>query len=126
MHWQKRFDSLGNILAILTGVANDDKSKKIIRHVISNKINKPIPIKSLFPPVFKNEKDWSDIVSSFIQIPLLKHLAIKAERFEYSQNHLINDYSQKYFVPSLRLIGSFLFQEFFLILHGFYEDGLHH
>ena len=59
--WEKRFDSFGNILAILTGIANRDKSERIIRHVKSNRINHPFPIKSLYPPVFRHEKDWEPI-----------------------------------------------------------------
>ncbi|MFC1648120.1 amylo-alpha-1,6-glucosidase [Nanoarchaeota archaeon] len=59
--WQKRFDSFGNLLAICTKVADKEKSGKIIKHVISNDINKPGPVKALYPPVFKNNVDWEHI-----------------------------------------------------------------
>ena len=62
--WAKRFESFGNILAIITGIANNAKSKKIIKHVKDHKINEPFPLKSLYPPVYKNEKEWEPIYAT--------------------------------------------------------------
>ena len=60
-YWTKRFDSFGNILAIATKIANKKRSKKIINHILNNGINKPFPMRSLWPPVYKNERDWQPI-----------------------------------------------------------------
>ncbi len=62
-YWGKRFDSLGNILAVATKIANKQRSKNIINHIIKNNINKPFPMRALSPPVYKNERDWQPIYS---------------------------------------------------------------
>ncbi len=54
--WHRRFDSFGNILAILTGVANKNKTKRIINFAKKNQVNTPL-IKSLYPAIHKKEKD---------------------------------------------------------------------
>lgn len=59
--WSQRFDTFGNILAILTGISNKNKNKKIISYVFNGKINQPYPIKALDPPIFKTDKDWENI-----------------------------------------------------------------
>jgi len=61
IHWQKRMDTLGNIMAIATGVANKEKARKIVGHITSNKAHEPVPMRALFPPVYKNEKGWESI-----------------------------------------------------------------
>ncbi|MGM5485320.1 MAG: amylo-alpha-1,6-glucosidase [Nanobdellota archaeon] len=58
IHWEWRFDSLGNILAIVTDIANKKKKRMIINHALRNKVNKPYPIKALHPPVYKHERGW--------------------------------------------------------------------
>ncbi|MDD3084189.1 MAG: glycoside hydrolase 100 family protein [Candidatus ainarchaeum sp.] len=63
IYWQNRFDSFGNILAIISGVANKEKSSKIINYVLEKNINNPFPLTSLFPPVVEREKDWEPIYS---------------------------------------------------------------
>ena len=61
LHWHKRFDSFGNILALATKIADRRKRRKVIKHVLNNNINKPFPIKSLYPPVLKKHKGWESI-----------------------------------------------------------------
>jgi glycogen debranching enzyme len=61
LYWSKRFDSFGNVLAMSTGIANAAKRRKIIRYVVANGINRPVPIRCLYPPVYKNEKEWEPI-----------------------------------------------------------------
>lgn len=67
MYWQNQFDSFGNILAILCSVSNNDRTKTIIDFVVSNKINKPFPMTSLYPPVFKGEVSWQFIYETHEQ-----------------------------------------------------------
>ncbi|MEA1927743.1 MAG: amylo-alpha-1,6-glucosidase [Candidatus Auribacterota bacterium] len=52
------FDSLGNILAILSGVANKERSGIILKFIKEHKLDQPGPLKSLYPPIFPGEKDW--------------------------------------------------------------------
>ena len=52
------FDSLGNLLAIVFSLADNNKANKIIEYIKKNKIDKPYPIKAIYPPITKNSKDW--------------------------------------------------------------------
>ncbi len=52
------FDSLGNILAIVWGLSDKNKSEKILRYIKNKKINLPYPVKAIFPPIKKGSKDW--------------------------------------------------------------------
>ena len=61
--WHQRFETFGNSLAMLTGVASAKRSKAIIEYVFRNKINLPVPIPVLYPPVFEHESDWEPIYS---------------------------------------------------------------
>ncbi len=61
IHWHNRIEVFGNVLAIATGIANREKSRKIIRYIETNKINEPFPMRAMFPPVYKNEKGWEPI-----------------------------------------------------------------
>lgn len=54
----ERFDAFGNILAILTGVANKEKSHQILKFIKKYKLIEPYPIQAVYPPVFPNEKEW--------------------------------------------------------------------
>lgn len=54
-HW---FDSLGNILAILTGLATPFIAKNIVKHIEAKGINKPYPCKAIFPPMSPRDKEW--------------------------------------------------------------------
>src|SRR3989344_4076687 len=54
------FDSLGNNLAILFDIADKNKAKKIISYIKEKKINKPIPMKVIYPPIRKNSEFWKD------------------------------------------------------------------
>ena len=63
LHWQNRFDSFGNILAIVTNIADKSKKMKIIEYALTKKVNKPFPIMALCPPVFPNQRGWESIYS---------------------------------------------------------------
>ncbi len=54
------FDSLGNSLAIIFELANKEQANKILDYIKQNNIDKPYPIKALYPPIAKNSKDWQD------------------------------------------------------------------
>jgi len=52
------FDSLGNLLAINFGLAGEEKSKKILSFIQKKGIDKPFPVKAIFPPIKKGDKEW--------------------------------------------------------------------
>ena len=54
-HW---FDSLGNILAILSGLAKRPIALSILRHIEKKKINRPFPCKAIWPPIKPGDKEW--------------------------------------------------------------------
>jgi Alkaline and neutral invertase len=54
------FDTLGNLLAILFGLTNENKSDKILNYIKRNKIDMPYPVKAIYPPIKPGSKDWQD------------------------------------------------------------------
>jgi hypothetical protein len=55
-----RFDTLGNLLAILFGVANQPKADKILDYIQGCGLNEPFPVCALYPPLQPGEKDWRE------------------------------------------------------------------
>jgi glycogen debranching enzyme len=55
-----RFDTLGNLLAILFGVANAAQRTKILAYIKGCGLDTPYPVQALYPPVQPGEKDWRD------------------------------------------------------------------
>ena len=54
------FDSLGNLLAIIFGIADKKKAEKILSYMKNKKINFPYPVKAVYPAIKKGSKDWQD------------------------------------------------------------------
>lgn len=52
------FDTAGNLLAIITGLATPKIAKSILNYIEKNKINKPFPCKAIWPPLHKGGKEW--------------------------------------------------------------------
>lgn len=57
------FDSLGNCLAIVTGLATPTIAKNILRHIEKQKINRPYPLKAIWPPIKPGDKEWHSYFS---------------------------------------------------------------
>jgi glycogen debranching enzyme len=55
-----RFDTLGNLLAVLFGVANSQKANKILDYIVQCGLNEPFPVRALYPPVRPGERDWRE------------------------------------------------------------------
>lgn len=55
-----RFDTLGNLLAILFGVADQTRADLILDYIHGVGLNQPYPVRALYPPVQPGEKDWRD------------------------------------------------------------------
>lgn len=52
------FDSQGNLLAIMMGLADKHEADKILNYIEKNKINRPYPVKAIYPALKKGESEW--------------------------------------------------------------------
>ncbi len=52
------FDALGNLLAIVTGLATPTIAASILNHIEKRKINRPYPCRAIDPPLEKGGKEW--------------------------------------------------------------------
>lgn len=52
------FDSLGNLLAIISGVAGGKRAEAILELIARRKIDRPGPVKAIDPPVQPSDPDW--------------------------------------------------------------------
>ncbi|HBY97594.1 MAG: hypothetical protein M5U01_35625 [Ardenticatenaceae bacterium] len=57
-------DSLGNLLAILTGVADYHRSEHILRYMRQVGMAEPYPTKAIYPPIFPGESSWREYYRS--------------------------------------------------------------
>lgn len=57
-------DSLGNLLAILTGIAGKHRSAHILRYLNDVGMAEPYPTKAIYPPIFPGESNWRDYYRS--------------------------------------------------------------
>lgn len=58
------FDSLGNLLAILFGLANPDRTQSILRFLRQVGADQPFPSKALHPAIVPGDKDWREYYRS--------------------------------------------------------------
>ncbi|MCU0679000.1 MAG: glycoside hydrolase [Planctomycetes bacterium] len=56
----ERFDTLANLLSVITGVADKERAKKIIKFIIRHKLHRPLPSEALYPVIKKGDSDWRD------------------------------------------------------------------
>lgn len=57
-------DSLGNLLAILTGIADGHRSEHILRYMHMVGMAEPFPTKAIYPPIYPGEASWRDYYRS--------------------------------------------------------------
>ncbi len=57
------FDSLGNLLAVCGGFANKKQSETILSFIQENKINRPFPVRAIFPPIREHRPEWHSYFS---------------------------------------------------------------
>ncbi|MEZ4668261.1 MAG: glycoside hydrolase 100 family protein [Anaerolineae bacterium] len=57
-------DTLGNCLAILTGIADYHHSEHILRYMYQVGIAEPFPSKAIYPPIHPGETDWRNYYRS--------------------------------------------------------------
>lgn len=54
------FDSFGNMLTILFGIANKEQTKTILDFAGQVGVSEPHPIKAIYPPIYPGEREWRD------------------------------------------------------------------
>jgi glycogen debranching enzyme len=54
------FDTLGNCLAILTGLADSDRAQQILDYVYRAGVDVPFPCKALYPVIQPGHRHWRD------------------------------------------------------------------
>lgn len=57
-------DSLGNLLAILVGLSDDDRNTQILRYMAQVGGARPFPTKAIYPPIQPGHKDWREYYRS--------------------------------------------------------------
>ena len=55
-----RFDTFGNLLSIVLGVADTEKTNSILDYIHKAGIAEPYPIKAIYPPIMPGDKDWRE------------------------------------------------------------------
>lgn len=57
-------DSLGNLLAILTGIADGHRAQHILRYMYQVGMAEPFPTKAIYPPIYPGEENWREYYRS--------------------------------------------------------------
>lgn len=57
-------DSLGNLLAILTGIADGHRTEHILRYMNQVGMAEPYPTKAIYPPIYPGESHWREYYRS--------------------------------------------------------------
>ncbi len=55
-----RFDTLGNLLAIVFGLASPAQAGKILDYIHGCGLNEPFPVRAVYPVLQPGDKDWRD------------------------------------------------------------------
>jgi GH15 family glucan-1,4-alpha-glucosidase len=53
-------DSFGNLLAILTGIADGHRAEHILRYMRQVGMDRPYPTKAIHPPIYPGESSWRE------------------------------------------------------------------
>lgn len=97
------FDALGNLLAIIFNISDEEQTKKILDYINMVGVNE-FPAKAIYPPVYPGESEWREYFKSHnLNLPHQYHnggvwpfiggfyisALIKAERFEEAEKELV-------------------------------------
>lgn len=58
------FDGLGNSLAILLGIADEERTRLILTHAHASGADHPFPLKAFSPSIYPGDRDWRDYFRS--------------------------------------------------------------
>jgi glycogen debranching enzyme len=61
----ERFDTTGNLMAILTGVATPAQSDAILDYIHQAGLDRPFPVRVLYPSIREGESDWRNYYKVF-------------------------------------------------------------
>jgi hypothetical protein len=61
----ERFDVAANLLAILAGVADAAQGAAILDYIEQAGLDRPFPVRGLYPPIQPGERDWRDYFKVF-------------------------------------------------------------
>jgi glycogen debranching enzyme len=56
--FEMRCETYGNILACLTGLADESQAALITDFIVRSGVNLPYPVKAMYPPIYPGEEDW--------------------------------------------------------------------
>jgi len=59
-----RCDVYANLLAVIFGVADEERRTKIMKYLDQVNVYSPYPVRVLHPPIFEGEKGWKDFFKS--------------------------------------------------------------
>ena len=54
------FDTAGNLIAIISGLATPKIANSILNYIAKNKVDQPFPCKAIWPPIKKGDPEWHD------------------------------------------------------------------
>lgn len=54
------FDTVGNCFAIAFGLADEEQTESIMRFIFDHELDKPYPVRVLYPPIQPGERDWRE------------------------------------------------------------------
>jgi glycogen debranching enzyme len=57
-------DTLGNLLAVLSGLADEHRADQILRYLYQVGAGQPFPTKAIHPPIFPGSSDWREYYRS--------------------------------------------------------------
>jgi glycogen debranching enzyme len=57
-------DTLGNLLAVLCGLADDHRTDHILRYLYQVGAGQPYPTKAIYPPIYPGSPDWREYYRS--------------------------------------------------------------
>jgi hypothetical protein len=60
------FDSLGNLMAICGGLASQKQADSILDFIQAKKLAEPYPIRVIYPPIKRGDKEWHSYFSKCI------------------------------------------------------------
>lgn len=63
------FDTLGNLLAIISGLATPGRAVKILDYIEAKKINRPYPCQAIYPSFRSGTKEWHSYFSKAMSKP---------------------------------------------------------